>query len=220
MPDLTAEILAERQVARERRLATARAMLAAKIRAGVENAAAHARNALTETLRETPDGRATAAKVRRSRSYHAALARLDELRDAVVVFAEVVRGAEYRRAWRFWRGHLPADSLRPGADDAPEANLRRCRAAMLHGMTTRQEIEGRILPYRRRLLAALTVAGGRATRKADAADLIAQWAKGATDGIAATADAMLNDSFVLADRLAGRDVVRPELLDPDPSLPE
>src|SRR5215213_687889 len=44
-----------------------------EIRRRVEAAAAHARNVLTETLRNAPEGRPTMARVRASRSYVAAL---------------------------------------------------------------------------------------------------------------------------------------------------
>jgi hypothetical protein len=188
----------------------------------LDDAHAHATKALTDALKATPDGRATIARVRRSPSYAAALVRLDELGAALVMLCGDAREAEYRRAYAEWGESLPAEVLRPRLDPAnpPIALVARCSALVWHGTTLQAEFRGQTDPIKRRLLAALTLAGGRAATPRGGADLLRGWRTAAEGALLRTAAAALNDSLVLADRLAGRDVIDPTRLHPDPTLPE
>jgi hypothetical protein len=192
------------------------------IEAKAGDAESHARNALTDALKATPEGRPTLARVRRSPGYASALSRLDELAFSLVALCEAARVREYRRAYGAWPAALPPEVLRPRLDPAapPSRLVERCRAALQHGTTLLIEIRGAVEPARRRLLPTLTQAGNRATPERAGADLLAAWRRGVEASTLRVAAASLNDSLILADRLAGRDVIAPERLLPDPSLPE
>lgn len=191
----------------------------AKIARVTDDAAAHARTALTDKLDRTREGRTTAAAVKRSPSYTAALGRLAELKDWLEGQIEDFRVTNYRSAWRYWRSFLPGDVQRPNLSLIPsQANSDRCRVAMIHGRTVRQDLSFTIDQMARSLAAALTVAGNRATNGQDANITITRWARGGATTITNRVRTLLVDSQTMADRLAGRDCIKPELLYPDPSL--
>lgn len=202
-------------------LAAAVAEARALARRALGDAAAHARNVLSEALRDAPEGRATAAKARRNRSYHAAMAKLDGLLADLTQLVGDFRGRTYVEEYRHWTDYLPARVLRvPPGNDPPARLIDRARAAMVHGLTPRQAIRPAIVRAKQSLLPALTVAGNRATPRRDAGDHVGLWARRSASAVEAIARSVLVDSQTLAHRLAGRDAIRPELLHPDPSLPE
>lgn len=219
MDTLTIATLRKWKADRARELLARTEAARLRVDRGIADATAHARNALTATLRKAPEGRPTLAVVRRNPSYGAALSRLDELRGALVEQVESARVDAYRASWRFWCDHLPADVRRPGLDGPPADRVERCRVAVLHGLTLAEEIGSRLAADRARLRPALAVAGNRATPIDDGEDGLRRWGDRARAGILSVVAAALNDSLVMADRLAGRDVLLPELLHPDPSLP-
>lgn len=204
----------------ERTLAVAMADCRARVRSKVGDARAHALAALTETLRATPEGRPTAARLRRNRSYLAAKARLDELLAELVADGERIRVETYRESWAFWRASLPSEVLRPArGGEAPGELVERCRSMLWNGSTVGQFLGPAVRRAQRTLLPALVVAGNRATGLRPGRDLARRWSASAEGQIVAAAKAVLVDGQTLADRLAGRDVILPELLDDDPSLP-
>jgi hypothetical protein len=201
-------------------LATTTRLAGARIKAKVADAAAHALKALTLSLDQTPEGRPTAAKVKRSPSYQASIARLTELRDELHALAERSRVETYTAAWAFWRSELPAEVLAPSRGSAPPAALvTRARTMLTHGRTLRESLTAATDRAAKQLGPALTVAGNRATNSREANDAIRRWASASEGAIVAAFLAVVVDGQTTADRLAGRDVIRPELLLPDPSLP-
>jgi hypothetical protein len=191
------------------------------VRDKVADAKAHALAALTESLKRTPEGRATAAKVKRSRSFAAAVSRLDELASILVTLGEDLRVETYRASWSHWRRVIPDDFLRrTSGEGPPQARLNRCRTALVHGFTLSSFLAGPIRKAKQSLPPALTVAGNRATASRDAGELLKAWASRTEKAITAAAISALVDGQTLADRMAGRDVIDPRYLEPDPSLPD
>ena len=182
------------------------------------DALAHAQKALTDTLKATPDGRATIAKARQSRSFAAAVGHLDDLWNRLVVLVGDARMEFYHASYGYWRNHLPAEFHRSDDPEPRQSDLAKTRAAILHGMSLPGWLAGPIETAKKSLLAQLAQAASRGTAGADAADRLRAWAAQARRSIAQSAAVAINDSWTLADRRAGRDLVKPGLLHDDPTL--
>jgi hypothetical protein len=198
----------------------------ARIGAKVDDAAAHARNALTATLRATPDGRATIRRANRNPSFLAALARLDELLTELAgPSASSTEGtlrdgreALYTRAFSGWAPKVP-EAIRTagGPDQLPTAaELRAARTLVLHGYDLRREIGGPIADAKRRLSSAVVLAGSRGADDRSADDLIAAWARATKAKLGQVVSLSIGDAAVALEVQAGRDLVRPEFLDESP----
>jgi hypothetical protein len=192
------------------------------IRAKVSDARAHAANAVTEALRATPDGRATIRKATRSRSFQAAMARLDELwtdlcgpsvasRDGKLRDA---REAFYRKCFELWTPLIPQD-MRAGADE-PTAAAIAARTMVLHGYDLRIELAGPIGTAERNLQSAVVRAGNREATKRTSIDLLAGWEQSTRTSLEQSVRIALGDALIALDVQAGRDQVRPEFLDQSP----
>jgi hypothetical protein len=184
----------------------------------IADAGAHASKALTDTLDATAEGRPTAAKVRRSASYQAAISRLDELLDSLVKIVESCRVDTYAQAYGFWFDYH-AHKMRRGSDSTPPRPLvERCRTTMIHGYTVRRFLQGPLDRASTQLLPTLTVAGNRAVSTRDAKDSIRRWQETNASAIMKNAVAAVIDSQTMSDRRAGRDTIKRELLHDDPQL--
>jgi hypothetical protein len=181
---------------------------------------AHALAALTETLKDTPEGRPTIARARRSRSYLAALNRLVELQADLVELIGNAREAFYRASFAEWAALMPDGVLRSPDPEPALDRIARCRAVVWHGTTLQGQIKAPTDAARRRLLSALAVAARRDQPERDAASLLTTWGRQAEKAIGMAAALAVNDSWGLADRMSGRDVVKAELLHDDPTLPD
>lgn len=216
-------MIGDRRDADEQAVSHAAAEAARRIADKVEDAAAHAVTALTETLRNTSEGRPTAAKVRRSRSYQAALARLDDLTDELVNLTEEFRVAHYRMAYPLYHeaiAEIAPHVLRSPNPDPPAALVERARTALVLGYTARRFLGGKVEQVKGQLVPTLTVAGNRATRRGEARVQLQRWASAARESITRTTSLWLVSSQTLCDKLAGRDCIQPNRLHPDPSLPD
>jgi len=184
----------------------------------IADAGAHASKALTDTLNATTEGRPTAAKVRRSASYQAATTRLVELLDSLEEIVESCRVDTYSQAYGFWF-HYHAAEMRRGSDPSPPRPLvERCRTTMIYGYTVRKFLQGPLDRASTQLLPTLTVAGNRAVSTRDAKDSIRRWQETNASAIMKNAVAAVIDSQTMADRRAGRDTIKRELLHDDPQL--
>lgn len=230
MSSLTLADLARKEAAQRDRLQVWLGRAGELIDRQTANAEAHAVKAITDSLKAAPEGRATLRRAARNPSARAAAARLDELWAALVgpsrtSLAGLVRDAReslYRDALRHWAESFPPESLRPPPFDPtrPGASLLgRVRAFPLHGVELRDEVGAKVVDAKRRLGAALAAAGSRSTPGHLETDLVRTWATRTRDGLSLVVRLALSDGLGLADRLAGRDVCRPEMLDDDPTLP-
>jgi hypothetical protein len=183
----------------------------------LRDAEAHAQKALTDVVVSAPDGRPTLAKVRQSRSYQAALARMDEIRDALLKIVHEARVAFYRDSWAFWNDTLPAEVLK-GAEAPAEARIAKARTAVIHGQTAAGALAAATQTAKRQLLASLAQAGSRVQTGKGAAEILKAWRTRAEKALSQHTTTLLSDSQIDADRRAGRDVVKDELLHEDPTL--
>jgi hypothetical protein len=196
----------------------------------VSDAEAHAVRAITGTLKATPEGRPTLRKAGRSPSAVAAANRLAELWEALAgpsrsSLAGLIRDARvaaYRVHLAHWWEILPPEVRRPPPFDPAKpgkARLRTVRAFPLFGLDVRDEVGGPIEGYRRALAAAIVAAGNRSTPGHLAVAGIEDWGRRAQDGLFGLVDRILKEESAFADRLAGRDAIRPDQLPDDPTLP-
>ena len=198
--------------------------ITARIAGKVADARAHGEKAVTETLRQTPDGRPTVRLAHRSRSVVAAQARLAELladlvgpgpwsREGMIqnAYADL-----YRAAVAQWKPLIPEDLRAPLFDLHPTAaNVTKARALSLHGMTPCRELNGVFLSVRQRLVAAVALAASPSAF-AGGIDRLAAWELAARTGLTRTAVLLLGDAEIALDHQAGLDLIRPELIDRTP----
>ena len=186
---------------------------------GFDDATAHGFKGLTDVVKSATEGRPTLAAVRKSRSFQAGNNRLGELHDALVKLLTDARVELYTVAFRGWRQVFPPDVMRPGADPT-QAGIDRFRVLMIGALTLTDDLWFPIRRSIETLEQSLTIAGSQATAATHAQDLVTQWGQKARAGVLNTAQAALEDAMHRADYVAGRDVLRPELLEPDPTLGE
>jgi len=201
-----------RQKTQARQIAAAVKPLMVRANKGVDDALAHAKTALTDALRDQPDGRQTITHARRSRSYVAAGNRLDEMEADLVAMVQDFRERTYRDRFVWWQGCTPVDCLRSIGAEPTLENIARCRAAILHQDPPAKPWKVLVDRQQRLLLTALTQAGGQAVRKAQGADVLSNWARTTRKALASLIQTAVNDSWVMADKQAGRDVVKPKML--------
>jgi hypothetical protein len=192
-----------------------------RIDSKISDARAHAANALTERLRAEADGRPTIRLGAKSRSFAAALARLDELLTALagpseVSLAGLVRDARedlYRHAFALHRGYVPSE-LHVWLDPEPtRANVALIRAAAPHGHDPRAELAGIVAGAARGLKATLGLAGASDATRARQGDLLRAWESRTRDSIARAVEGLLSDSLVYADSEAMSDIIHPDHMD-------
>jgi hypothetical protein len=188
---------------------------------GVADAKAHAAHAITATLAETREGRPTIAKARNHRSVKAAEGRLARLADGLAGRIEDARLDCYEAAWAFWARRLDKGVLRRNVewDRAPIRNLARFKALPWHGATIGQFARGPARPLTIALARAVALAGVKGTTPAEQADHLDAWESRARAAFLRVASGLAADAVALADRIAGRDLIDPEFLDPDPAIP-
>jgi hypothetical protein len=183
----------------------------------LDDALAHAKNALSDTARKARDGRPTLTAIKREFGYSTAVSRLMALRDELVLLAEQTRVEQYPRSWEYWRGQIPpkyqSEETSPRRSGANKA-----RVFMIRGKTLAQEFHTVANEVSNRLQATLVQAAARV--EDDRAGRLADWAKQAKGSFGRHAKAVLGDGVMLADRMAGRHVVHEDRRDPDPTLGE
>lgn len=212
--------------AQERAVRGAAAFAGRLVRGKVADALAHAEKALTETLRSTPDGRASLVVIKRSRSYGSAVARLDELTvglagsstSSVQGFIRDFRERSYVQSFAAWASIIPPEFHRdPARPLASERNA--VRKIVLHGYELYDEIRLAVEAEANRLGAALAQAGTRGLGDATGAAVLRLWGTQAAARLISSASLAINDSAVRADTAAGYYLIHPDYRDEgDPPL--
>lgn len=216
--------LEKKEAAQLARLKEWQAKAAALVNRKLDDAAAHAIAALTTTLKKTPEGRPTVRKAAQSRSFAAAVSRLDELWAAltgpsVASLDGLVRDARedlYRFCFTLWRPLIPPELLASGDPKPAVTKLVAARRLVLHGTELRQELQGPFDAAKRTLLATLAQAGQRSTPEHIETDLIDTWRRQTETAVTAAVNRALSDSEVRLNQLAGRDLVHPDFRDDEP----
>lgn len=186
----------------------------------VEDARAHAEKAVTDTLRSTPDGRKSLAKIAQSRSFASAQARLDDLRDKLTGKSDrslkgKVRDARaefYTLAVKWHRRITPAE-IRSDGDGPTAAQVDAARAAAVHGYDPRRQLDATILMQKLALRAALEQAARSNADDRRAADLLDGWQSRAKTALTNAVRGLLVDSRGWCDTQASLDSIAPEFLD-------
>lgn len=186
----------------------------------VGDAAAHMANAVTRTLRDTPEGRRTTRKATSHPSTRAAVVRLGELLDALCGpsarsldgLIRDAREAFYRESFEDWKPYLPGE-LWVSSDPSPTAaGVARCRGMTVHGTDVRRDLLITVERSLHMLVAAVAVAGRRSSTDTISSNVISGWAATARTALRKATATALSDSQVAADVLAGRDLVHPDFL--------
>jgi hypothetical protein len=191
----------------------------------VADARAHASQAINKSLVATPDGRATLSRSNRNRSLQAAYARLDELAESLA--GPSIRSLEgtVRDAWEalyrdcraYWLDHLGPDVCRPTSGPS-QAEVATARVLVLDGYDARTRIVQVLDPSARRLRALVVSAASPSRAPRDRSGSLRAWEVATVKAVALAArNAILTGAFLI-DRMAGRAVIKPELLHPDPTL--
>lgn len=187
----------------------------------VADARAHAEKAVTQTLKVTPDGRATARKATASPSYHAAIARLDELLEELVGpslsslegMLRDMREAMYKQFFKATLPSIPTEFRRSVNPQPTVTALTEARSLMLHGRDLREEIGPVIDKAKQGLKTTIVLAGARDTTKKAVSEALGLWEQRAADAIARAALLAHGDAMIALERIAGRDLIKPELLE-------
>jgi hypothetical protein len=170
------------------------------VRRKVDDAAAHAAKCVTQKARRERDGRPTARLVARSPSYQAAVARLHELRIALVGQAGSLRGLLrdaredfLTHAYELWRDTLDPRYYR--VPDRPSAAaIAVARGAVIHGYALEAELAGPFEAAARGLAAACTLAARRERDQREGADQVAAWHVRTVSSLSRACTAALGDS--------------------------
>lgn len=189
----------------------------------LEDALAHAERAVTQTLKATADGRATARRASRSPSFQASLSRLDEILewlagpsvDSLKGRVRDAREAFYKRAFALHKPLIPT-MLLVSPDPEPTAEgVRLIRGALIHGLDLRRELSGSIETAKRNLTASVALAGSRSTDSRTETEIIETWHKQSLGSIRTAVLRVLSDSVEFADTEAGADLIHPDYLESD-----
>lgn len=185
------------------------------IDARIGDARAHAWNAITQRVVTAPDGRKTWRAAVLTRSYNAALSRLDELADDLAGPAKTsldgllrdARAAFYRGSFEQWT--IPPELL--AVDPRPtKTGERMARGLVLHGYDLRTEVADAIQTATTGLQAAVTVAGGRDATDAQSRAVLDGWESQKAHAIKQRVDGLLSDSYVAIYNLVGREMIDPK----------
>ena len=185
----------------------------------VSDAVAHLHKAATNALRDTPDGKPTLARARRSPSFVAAMDRLDELILPIVRIEQGAREDVYRRSHTWHRESLPKELRSPG-ESPSDRRVDRCRNFLILGYSIKDRLTVAVDAAKRSALSSLARASTRAVERSAGTDVIEAWGDVAARSIATVAAQSIGDGVTWADRMAGRDAIRAELLPDDPTMPE
>jgi len=192
----------------------------------VDDALAHAEKALTRATIDEPNGRATIRRVDWSPSYNAALSRLAELVErlagpSVASQKGIVRQAweeAYRDCHRHWNQVLDP-AIRDAYRDYPDhKEIVRARTITVLGYDARSFLLGPADVAGRMLKATIVQVAVVSTPEAERANRLESWAKRTTTALQSRTAQLIRTGAFYLDRVAGRDVVRPELLHDDPTI--
>lgn len=160
----------------------------------IDDAKAHASNALTATVRDTPDGRATVRKLDKSRSATAATGHLDTLETDLGEVVREARSAFYAQSIALWLPFIPEENRIANADK-PSAGIRRIMVdAVISGYTLEMRLTPAIATAKRTLSAQLNMGGASGSSDRLASTRLATWATQTSISLSKTAESILSDS--------------------------
>jgi hypothetical protein len=185
----------------------------------MNQAHAHAENAVTQTLKKTKDGRASAARIRLNPSFQAALRRLSELQNeiggpTVTSLSGLVQDAAesfYRDARQWYADEVPAEHQ--GSTAITAAQVAYVRGLLWYHKPIRLALQPKFVTIRNDLIAALGAAGSTTSTKRVGTDALQTWEQTARWRLGQEVGAAMADLNVAADRQAMKDTMKPELAD-------
>jgi hypothetical protein len=160
----------------------------------VEDAKAHAVNALTAAVRDTPGGRATVRKLDKSRSANAATGHLDTLEDDLGELVRDARSAFYEGSIKFWLPHIPEGNRIANADKPSRAVERIMRDAVISRYTLDMRLGPAIATAKRTLSAQLNMGGASGSSDKQSDTRLKTWATQASASLGKTTESILSDS--------------------------
>lgn len=198
----------------------------AVIKARVDDAQAHAERALTKAAIEAQAGRPTLRRIDWSPSYGAACNRLGEMVDALTGPSSVSTDGLVRDAWAAaytwsrgdWRSRLDP-SILTSREEPSRDEIRQARTVILLGYDARGYLLPTVDGVSSRLRALLVSLALPTLSDRDRLDPLAHWGASTATTLSMRAAMLVKTGAFYLDRIAGRNVVRPELLHDDPTVP-
>lgn len=192
--------------------------ITAVIQGKFADAAAHAAKAITDTLRRTPDGRATDRRAIKSPSFQAAMSRLDELASllsgpSVHSLDGLIRDAResfYRDSFELWKKIIPAATWVSADAQPTQIGVARVRGVPIHGVDVRVEVVSAIGSAKDDLRRAVNSAATTDPVRSLANDRLATWKRMKGDSLVRGIVLELSDSNVVANTQAAIDLVHPD----------
>jgi hypothetical protein len=191
--------------------------LTARINDRIDDAAAHAANALTARTIAAAEGRATWRSLRTQRSSEAAAKRLEETLTWLAGPSDTAfdgaiqraRSGFCREAVDYWSTILPATIL---SATSPAATLdRQCRGLILWGRSCRQTLATVFTTVASSLQSTLNAVATPTLSPSQREQSIDRWATNTKQQIGAAVLTLLSDSQVAIETMVGQQMIRPEL---------
>jgi len=210
--------LAAMEAALEARLRPWKRRATAHILTALADARAHAEKAVTDALKQTPDGRRSARRIDNSPSYKAALGHLDALMDSLVGISKDslgglirdARAAFYRSSVALWKPHIDP-KFWVGPDPAPtQSGERIMRGAIVHGYDLHRELEPAFAVTANQLFVAINQAGRRAATDRQGRDRLRLWHDQAKARLIARVSQSLSDSDKAVHEATGLLLIHPD----------
>jgi hypothetical protein len=185
----------------------------------IADARAHAEKAVTDTLRQTPDGRASVARIRQNPSFQAALNRLDELHTALAGPDELhtalagpsvtsISGlvhdaaeAAYTDSRDLWWDQIDPDYRAPSKEPTREQKTN-VRGLLWYGLPVRQGFKTQFQTAHNNLLIAVSAAGSTQATNRDGFIALRTWEEKTKASLMSRLGAAMVDANVRADREA------------------
>lgn len=181
---------------------------------------AHAEKAVTDTLRQTPDGRASLARIRANPSFQAALNRLDELHTAIAgpsvtsVQGLVHNAAEafYHDARKYHWENWPKEhaDLRVESHAVTHEQAAHVRGQLWFDLPVRQAFEVDLKRLKNSLTAALGNAGSTQATSRDGYLTLHTWYAQTVQSLTRRVAGALLDANIRADFQAMLDTIHPD----------
>lgn len=195
------------------------------IKGQIADAKAHAGLVINKSLIATPDGRPTAARANQSRSMMSAESRMAEL---VIALAGpstrsldgLIRDAWadcYKVSWMYYKSELGpeycTDAVHPS-----KAEFATVRGMILGGSDARTRVLAATDPALRRLRVNVVKSASPTVDARDRLAFLNGWERATSDAVKMAARNAIVTGAFRADILAGRAVIRPDLLHDDPTI--
>ena len=164
---------------------------------------------MSDTLRQTPDGRASVARVRQNPSFQAALNRLDELHTAlagpsVTSISGLVHDAAeaaYTDSRDLWWDQIDPDYRAPSKEPTKEQKTN-VRGLLWYGLPVRQGFKTQFQTAHNNLLIAVSAAGSTQATSRDGFVALRTWEEKTKASLMSRLGAALLDANVRSDREA------------------